>query len=103
MKVIAIVVLYHDNTEEAANNIAMIAHQVDKVCLVDNSPNAYAERFAAISNAVYLPQYSNIGIAAAQNIGLRYAIEQGANYVLFSDPDSLIPEQAVTTLFNNDA
>ena len=100
MKVIAIVVLYNDNTEEAASNIRMIARQVDKVCLVDNSSDAYPERFESIENVVYLPQHQNKGIAAAQNIGLRYAIEQQADYVLFSDPDSRIPDQAVTTLFN---
>ena len=67
MKVIAIVVLYNDNTEEAASNVKMIARQVDKVCLVDNSADSYAEQFSDIGNAVYLPQYSNKGIAAAQN------------------------------------
>lgn len=100
MKVIAIVVLYNDNTEEAASNIKLIANQVDKVCLVDNSAEAFPERFADIENAIYLPQYQNKGIAAAQNIAIRYAIEAEADYVLFSDPDSRIPEQAVTTLLN---
>ena len=37
MKIIAIIVLYNDNTEEAAYNIGIIAQQVDEVCLVDNS------------------------------------------------------------------
>ena len=100
MKVIAIVVLYNDNTEEVASNVKRIAAQVDKVCLVDNSSIACPERFADIENAVYLPQYQNKGIAAAQNIGLQYAIKQGADYVLFSDPDSQIPDQAVATLSN---
>ena len=100
MKVIAIVVLYNDNTEEAASNIRMIARQVDKVCLVDNSSDAYPDRFEDIGNVVYLPQYQNKGIAAAQNIALKYAIDAETDYVLFSDPDSQIPEHAVTTLFN---
>lgn len=99
MKVIAIVVLYNDNTEEAASNIKMIASQVDKVCLVDNSADAYPERFKCIDNAIYLPQHQNKGIATAQNIGLKYAIEQASDFVLLSDPDSQIPDQAVTTLF----
>lgn len=100
MKVIAIVVLYNDNTEEAASNVRKIARQVDKLCLVDNSADSYAERFSAIGNAVYLPQYCNKGIAAAQNIGLRYAKEQHADYIFFADPDSMIPDQAVNTLYN---
>lgn len=99
MKIIAIIVLYNDNTEEAASNIAMIARQVDKVCLVDNSAEACSERFSAISNAVYMPLYANKGIAAAQNIALRYALEQQADYIFFADPDSMIPDQAVNTLY----
>jgi rhamnosyltransferase len=100
MKIIAIVILYNDNTEEAASNIRKVARQVDKVCLVDNSTDSYPERFKGIGNAIYLPQHQNKGIAAAQNIGLKYAIEQQADYVLFSDPDSQIPDEAVTMLFN---
>ena len=54
MRTIAIVVLYNDNTIEVANNISMIAKQVDKVCLVDNSDVAYPERFSRIANAIYI-------------------------------------------------
>ena len=100
MRTIAIVVLYNDNTIEVANNISMIAKQVDKVCLVDNSDVAYPERFSRIANAIYLPQYQNKGIAAAQNIGLRYAMEQEADYVLFADPDTTITSEAVSCLLS---
>ncbi len=100
MKIIAIVVLYNDNTEEVASNVNRIATQVDEVCLVDNSSDDCPERFVGIKNATYLPQYQNKGIAAAQNIGLQYAIKQGADYVLFSDPDTTIHPDAVDKLYN---
>ena len=100
MRTIAIVVLYNDNTIEVANNISMIAKQVDKVCLVDNSDVAYPERFSRIANAIYMPQYQNKGIAAAQNIGLRYAMEQEVDYVLFADPDTTITSEAVSCLLS---
>lgn len=100
MKIIAIIVLYNDNTEEAAYNIGMIAQQVDEVCLVDNSDNACPSRFVKIENATYLPQYSNKGIAAAQNVGIRYAIENKADFLLFADPDTTIERGAIDHLYN---
>lgn len=100
MKITAIVVLYNDNTEEAANNIRMIARQVDKVYLVDNSSDDYSVCFQHITNAVYLPQYQNKGIAAAQNIGLKAAIDDKADFVLFADPDTEIKSHAVDQLLN---
>ena len=100
MKTVAIVVLYNDNTEEAASNVKVIAQQVDKICLVDNSTDAYPERFSDIHNVVYLPQYGNKGIATAQNIALRYALAEKAEFIFFADPDSKIPDHAVSTLFS---
>ena len=100
MKTVAIVVLYNDNTEEAASNVKVIAQQVDKICLVDNSTDAYPERFSDIHNVVYLPQYANKGIATAQNIALRYALAEKAEFIFFADPDSKIPDHAVSTLFS---
>lgn len=100
MKIIAIVVLYNDNTEEAVSNIRKLACQVDKVYLVDNSAYANPQFYKEISNAVYLPQCANKGIAAAQNIALQQALTEEADFVFFSDPDSTVPDEAVSTLLS---
>lgn len=98
MKIHAIVVLYNDNNIESVNHISLLAQQVDKVFLIDNSSDSYADIYGNIERVVYLPQYKNLGIAAAQNIGINMAINNGAEFILFADPDSSIPENAISKL-----
>lgn len=97
MKTEAIVVLFNDNTDTAKANVIAIAAQVDEVCLIDNSSSS-TNLFGDISNCTYLPQFKNLGIAAAQNIGIKHAVDNGADFVLMADPDSNIPGDAVATL-----
>ncbi|MFV5661364.1 glycosyltransferase family 2 protein [Acinetobacter pittii] len=49
-----------------------------------NSPNIY---FIGLDN--------NLGIASAQNIGIKKALELGAEYILFFDQDSIISDSFV--------
>jgi rhamnosyltransferase len=56
---------------------------------VDNSPQAGSEQqAAAVSSLQYLPQVSNIGLAAALNTGCRAALDAGFEWVLTFDQDS---------------
>lgn len=69
--------------------------QVECVCIVDNGPageapvlltqavEAFSGRVRLIRNA------ANIGLAAAQNQGIRHALEEGFDWVLLLDDDSL--------------
>lgn len=98
MRTIAIVVLYNDDTQTAEDNILKIARQVEKVLLIDNSDTSYASRFTHLQRVVYLPQLRNIGIAAAQNVGISIAIEEGFDFIFFADPDSEIPSNTVDCL-----
>lgn len=99
MKVAAIIVLYNDNTDGAIENVYRLSTLVDCVYLIDNSSKTYANTFSNIAKCVhYIPQFRNKGIAAAQNIGIHNALEQNTDYILFADPDSQIPENAVKRL-----
>ena len=53
-----------------------------------------------VPHLIYFPQYENLGIAAAQNKGVRYAIKKEFDHILFSDPDSSIPADAVGKLLD---
>lgn len=99
MIIIAIVVLYKPEGVKFIENLKSLSLQVDEICVVDNSSDSNKKLLREVPHLIYFPQYKNIGIAAAQNIGLRYAIKKGYDYVLFSDPDSSIPTDAVENLF----
>lgn len=40
----------------------------------------------------------NIGIAAAQNYGINYAVEHNYNYLFYLDQDSIVPEDIISKL-----
>ena len=100
MKMIgAIIILYNPDRKLLDRGLTRILPQVDEVCLVDNSPNnncsIIMERFKRVS---YIPLGENLGIAAAQNIGINYFQEKRFDWVLFSDQDSTLSDGAVHML-----
>lgn len=98
MTTIAIVVLYNDSPKIVEGNIRRIAAQVEQVILIDNSAVAYVESFSLLDKVTYLPQMHNIGIAAAQNIGIQIAMKEKFDFIFFADPDSFIPSDTVKQL-----
>ena len=89
-KVAAVIVLYNPD-DLVMGNINSYINQVDKLFVVDNSENInnnLAEKISLLDNAEYVYNKSNIGIAAALNIGARIALEEGFDYLLTMDQDS---------------
>lgn len=100
MKIVSIIVLYNDTEDDTLSNIKNLAERVDCLYIIDNSADSSKFDFNEIKNTIYLPQYKNIGIAAAQNIGIRKAIEDKADYIFFADPDSEFPQNTVNELLS---
>lgn len=100
MKIYAVIVLFNDHNQESVNHVRKLSEQVDKVLLIDNSVQSFLSVYSDIEKTVYIPQYRNLGIASAQNIGIKIAIDEGADYILFADPDSHVPDHAVTALLS---
>lgn len=42
----------------------------------------------------------NIGIAAAQNYGINYAVEHNYNYLFYLDQDSIVSEDIISKLLS---
>lgn len=91
--VCAVIVTYHPAARLSAS-ILRLRDQVGKVVLVDNTPGAAAS--AAIEDAalrhecVVIRNESNLGIAAALNIGVNWAICHGYAWVALFDQDSMV-------------
>ena len=80
-----IIVLYHS---EGSNYDNLIGKANTCVILVDNT----VKRDLGISgkSLYYIPLKENYGIATAQNIGIRKAMELGCSHIVFFDQDSVI-------------
>lgn len=84
-KVICVLVLYNSNVELLSKVISAILPQVDLLWISDNSIEPLHLPFIdeKTSCIIYRKMPGNIGIAAAQNYGVRYAIENNFDYLFF--------------------
>lgn len=88
MKIEAAVVFYKP-TPEIANNINSYIDDVDKVYVIDNTPNEDNSSILPKNKKIkYICNKKNLGIAEALNIGAKNAIESGAEWLLTMDQDS---------------
>lgn len=99
-KIGAIIVLYNPLFEYLNISINRLLPQVDLICLIDNSSVDNHEKFVADEKIKYLPLFENVGIAKAQNIGIRYLEKNNFDFVLFSDQDSRCDDGMVQNLFD---
>ncbi|HGM5604848.1 TPA: glycosyltransferase family 2 protein [Serratia marcescens] len=101
-KIIAITVSYNPNIPSLKRQIkVLLASQVAVVVVDNNSTNSeqLAIALAEFSGQLTLMCLAeNEGIAAAQNRGIRMAKEQGFDYVLLMDQDSLPADNMVEEL-----
>ncbi len=91
-RVYAVVVCFNPSQEDLGSLVAALVPQVEYVLLVDNGSNDTTHawlkalcgpRTGLISNG------ANLGVAAAQNVGIRRALADGASHVALYDHDSL--------------
>jgi rhamnosyltransferase len=91
-RVIAVVVSYNPQIEDFTELLEALLPQVAWVIIVDNASSADITlplRRWYCQNIELLRMAGNMGIAAAQNVGIERALQLGADFVLLSDQDSV--------------
>lgn len=89
MKVLAGIVLYHPDATRLRENIAAVRNQVDALAVWDNG--GMDDSVLPAGTRILSEQGKNIGIAAALNRLCRYAKENGYDWILTLDQDSVVP------------
>ena len=92
MGVVAVVVTYQPQLDTLGDMLDALAPQVDAVVIVDNSADAAVatwleDHSGARQETILLRE--NLGVAAAQNVGIARARERRAEYVVLFDQDSV--------------
>jgi rhamnosyltransferase len=92
-KVYGVVVTYKPNVEILEKCINSLANQVAKLIIVDNTPGEcqLLENFRKMQNVEIVYLNDNYGIAYAQNVGIKKALEEEADFILLSDQDTIYP------------
>lgn len=85
----AVIVLYFPSPGLLERLLESAFNQVDKIYLIDNTPDGSG--FNGVSaNVIYCSLAENMGIAKAQNIGLKLAILDGCDWFILLDQDSAL-------------
>lgn len=92
-KICAVVVTFHPSDSFPAN-LGTLAKQCGKVIVVDNGSSGESVKFLLDAEAVpgikLIRNGSNLGIAAALNIGIKRALADGYDWIATFDQDSNI-------------
>jgi rhamnosyltransferase len=102
-KVAIIIVTYNPDIKELNNNISSYVFQSDLIVIVDNSTdkkiqNSIKNTFNTFANITVITLEDNYGIAKAQNIGLKHAIENGYEYFIEMDQDSELTDNYIKNI-----
>lgn len=88
-QILAIVVTYEPDWHLVFENVIKISESID-VFISDNSAEKLLLDDGKIDNIFYWHNGGNIGIAAAQNVAIKFAKTNEYEYVIFIDDDSTI-------------
>jgi len=103
--VVGVLVTYEPDLAKLDDLLSALRHQLAKVVVIDNGSNLDIEEgisaaLRADSWCQVVRLHSNLGIAAAQNVGIDLAREAGADFVILFDQDSEPASDMVRTLLD---
>ena len=105
MKLVGVLIAYNPNIELLEKNINSYMSDLNKLIIVNNSSYSLEKKIKfseEVSKKIEIINlFDNMGIAKAQNIGMEKAYNDGADYVLQLDQDSIFEEKGVTNLLSS--
>lgn len=97
-KVYAILVAYNPEKNEIINAINRLLDQVDTIVLCNNSSYSLDDKIDRVHVIDFM---ENIGIAKAQSIGMKWAFDNGADFIIQMDQDSEPSKNMVQLLIDS--
>lgn len=94
MRVAAVIVTFNPDIERLCENLKAASPQVGKILIVDNG-SVNTDKFDGLDSVSYIKSLSNMGIAWALNRAFEWAHENGFNWLLTLDQDSVIESDYV--------
>lgn len=99
MNIFSIIVTYNPNISQLKACVASLLPQVEKIIIVKNSDERLDDADFQNEKIVQVQLGRNYGIAYAQNRGIEFAFAHGADFLLFSDQDTLYPPDFLKKTF----
>ncbi len=103
MKIFAVIVTYngmqHDWIEICLKSLEQSTMPVTAIVVDNNSADGTREYVPEhFPDAVWFPQEKNLGFGQANNLGIKYALDNGADYILLLNQDATIHPDALRLL-----
>src|SRR3989338_4064797 len=88
------------HTEECLNSLKSIAYDNYKIVVVDNGSQDGSVDFlkTRFPEVFLISNKRNMGFAEGNNIGVKYAVSQGADYVLLLNNDTVVDKNFLNEL-----
>ncbi len=93
VKIVPIIVAYNPDIEKLNNTVSLINDISHEIVVVNNSSYKIE-----VNNCTVFNLMENKGIAEAQNIGMKYAFENSADFIIQLDQDTLIDSDIIESL-----
>ena len=94
-----ILVTYNPNLKILDKCIKSIYKSVRNIYIIDNNSNDFVFD-ENINNIRFIKLKENMGIAYAQNIGIKESIKNNSDYILLSDQDTVYPVDYIERMMN---
>ena len=99
MKYAGVVVLFNPD-DKVLENIKTYINYLDKLYVVDNTPNSDNSKLFNNKKIEYIANRENKGIAYALNIGAKRALKENFDFLLTMDQDSSFPKGSVKKIID---
>ena len=103
--VAAVIVIFNPD-DRFRKLLLSVIEQVDKIWIIDNQPNFDVDKFIKNEQVecedkiTIIENERNIGLAAAQNRGIKLALADGLDWVLLLDQDSILDKAFVKNMLH---
>ena len=93
-----ILVTYNPNIDELQKCINSLLNKETIIIIVKNSNEILPATITSVTNIYIIQLNDNMGIAFAQNCGLKKAKELNVDWILFSDQDTIFPQDYINQI-----
>lgn len=98
MRVHSVIVCFHPDIQRLMRLSGHLAAAGSRVTLVDNTPQSQLAGESLPPGVELVALGANTGIAHAQNVGIRRALDDGADVLVFFDQDSVVSPEFLRDL-----
>lgn len=89
------------DTLECIESLQKIKYQNYRIVVVDNASKNDAEKLSRLDSIKFIGLSENLGFSGGNNVGIRYAVEQNAEYILLLNNDTIVDQNFLSNLISD--